>query len=273
MYLRYELIMPLVVDFPTYWEDVEPLGFFIYKEIAMNETEKKVAILVDGGFYRRRAQTLWGKKSAADRATELENYCRLHLQEGSRGNKQRNSLYRIFYYDCKPSDKKMHHLLTNKAIDLAKSDLYAWNTEFFDELMRKRKFAMRLGRLSDLQHYNLKHDSTKALVKGKKTLEDLTEDDFELVVTQKGVDMMIGVDIASLSFKQQVEQIILISADSDFVPAAKLARREGIDFILDPMGIKIQNDLIEHIDGLRTKVKAIKPKVEIILSDESLEDI
>ncbi len=28
----------------------------------------------------------------------------------------------------------------------------------------------------------------------------------------------------------QIDQIILIAGDSDFVPAAKLARREGIDF-------------------------------------------
>ena len=40
---------------------------------------------------------------------------------------------------------------------------------------------------------------------------------------------------------------------SDFVPAAKLARREGIDFILDPMNANIKDDLFEHIDGLRSQ--------------------
>jgi uncharacterized LabA/DUF88 family protein len=44
----------------------------------------------------------------------------------------------------------------------------------------------------------------------------------------------------------------LISGDSDFVPAAKLARREGIDFILDPMGQVIRDDLSEHVDGIRS---------------------
>ncbi|WP_255251341.1 NYN domain-containing protein [Pseudomonas indica] len=48
--------------------------------------------------------------------------------------------------------------------------------------------------------------------------------------------MRIGVDVASLSFKKQVDQIVLIAGDADFVPAAKMARREGIDFILDPCG-------------------------------------
>ena len=65
--------------------------------------------------------------------------------------------------------------------------------------------------------------------------------------------MRIGVDIASVTFKKQVDRIILISGDSDFVPAAKQARREGVDFILDPMRSTIKDDLFEHIDGMRTK--------------------
>ena len=64
--------------------------------------------------------------------------------------------------------------------------------------------------------------------------------------------MKIGLDIASLSYKKQVDQIVLISGDSDFVSAAKLARREGIDVVLDPLGAPIKEDLFEHIDGLRT---------------------
>ena len=53
--------------------------------------------------------------------------------------------------------------------------------------------------------------------------------------------------------------IILISGDSDFVPAAKQARREGIDFILDPMRSPIKEDLFEHIDGMRTKAPKLSP--------------
>ena len=62
--------------------------------------------------------------------------------------------------------------------------------------------------------------------------------------------MKIGLDISSLAYKKFVNQVILISGDSDFVPVAKLARREGIDFVLDPMWTHINADLHEHIDGL-----------------------
>ncbi len=71
-------------------------------------------------------------------------------------------------------------------------------------------------------------------------------------VKQKGVDMRIGIDITSLALKKQVSRIVLISGDSDFVPAAKFARREGIDFILDSMHAPIKSDLHEHIDGKHT---------------------
>ena len=64
--------------------------------------------------------------------------------------------------------------------------------------------------------------------------------------------MKVGLDIATLSFKEQVNQIILIAGDSDFVPVAKFARREGVDFILDPMLNPIDPSLLEHIDGLMT---------------------
>ena len=64
--------------------------------------------------------------------------------------------------------------------------------------------------------------------------------------------MKIGMDIASLAYKQQVEQIVLIAGDSDFVPAAKLARREAIDILLDPLDQAIKENLFEHIDGKRS---------------------
>ena len=144
-----------------------------------------------------------------------------------------------------------------KQVDLGKTDLYAWTVEFFNELKKKRKFAIRLGKLAEEQaHYTIRPEIVKKLYSGKLNFEDLKEEDFYLSIDQKGVDMKIGLDIASMAYKRQVDQIILISGDSDFVSAAKLARREGIDFVLDSLGSPIKSDLFEHIDGLRTCDKA-----------------
>lgn len=210
----------------------------------------KTAILVDGGFYRRRVQSKIGERTPQERANELDNYCRRHLIEK---NQAPHELYRIFYYDCPPMSKKVYHPFTRKQIDFSKSDLNKWMTEFLAELKQHRKFALRLGKLADAQAcYTLRVDAVKKLCSGKLSLDELRENDFMVQVDQKGVDMKIGLDIASLSYKKQVDQIVLISGDSDFVSAAKLARREGIDFVLDPLGATIKEDLFEHIDGLRT---------------------
>lgn len=210
----------------------------------------RTAIMVDGAFYRKRAYYFWGEKSAADRAKELDHYCKRHIKE----EKADSELYRVFYYDCPPSTKKIYHPLTKKTVDLKTTDQYIWTNAFFRELMHQRKFALRLGHLAEEQaFYNIKPNITRKLLNGSMSVQDLKESDFVLDIKQKGVDMRIGVDIASVTFKKQVDRIILISGDSDFVPAAKQARREGVDFILDPMRSVIKDDLFEHIDGMRTK--------------------
>lgn len=214
----------------------------------------RTAILVDGGFYRKRACYLWGQKTADARANELISYCHAHLQKAD--GKDERSLYRIFYYDCEPMKRvSVFHPLSKQNVDLDKSDTFKWSAQFLGELKKKRKLAIRLGTLAGRPNYNLKPEITKELLLGTKLLTDLTEADFVFNAQQKGVDMKIGIDIASLAYKRQVDQIILIAGDSDFVPAAKMARREGIDFILDPMQAKVKDDLFEHIDGLETPWK------------------
>ena len=194
----------------------------------------------------------WGKKTPEARASELYAYCNSHLRHQQQYDRGR-SLYRIFYYDCPPIGKTVYHPLLKKGIDFRRSDTYAWANSFFQELKKQRKVALRLGELSDeFAAFQLSSEKLKALGLQKIIFSDLKEEDFRITFQQKGVDMKIGLDIASLSYKKQVDQIILIAGDSDFVPAAKLARREGIDFILDPMGADIKPNLFEHIDGLNS---------------------
>lgn len=215
----------------------------------MSDFHETTAILVDGAFYRKRAYYLFGNKTPEARAEELFEYCRRHLKTSNKG--ERNYLYRIFYYDCPPLENCLYHPLLKQVVDMSQTSTFSWSTQFYKELKNKRKVALRMGVIQEREsNYQLKNKILKKLFRGELTLSDLKQDDFEPNFVQKGVDMRIGLDIASLAYKKQVTQIVLISGDSDFVPAAKLARREGIDFILDPMWQKIRSDLNEHIDGL-----------------------
>ena len=256
--------MSLVVSPPNIWAWPNPRTFLLHKKEGF---QMRTAILVDGGFYRRRAQIMLGDKTAAERAEELNNYCHRHLcsyhkdKKDHERSKRVSDLYRIFYYDCLPMDKKVFHPFLQKQIDYSKSELYTWMHAFIDELKRKRKFAIRLGKLADEQaHFTIRPDIIKKLCNGHMQFNELTQQNFMLEVDQKGVDMKIGLDISSLAYKKQVDQIVLISGDSDFVPAAKLARREGIDFVLDALYSPIKPDLFEHIDGLQTCDSNFKPK-------------
>lgn len=208
--------------------------------------------MVDGGFYRKQANILFGEKSPKERADELFTYCKRHLKEDFKGEEK--ALYRIFYYDCPPSEKNIYNPITNKSVNLKKSELYKWSNEFFKELSHQRKVALRMGELLESSAgYRFKPDVIKKLCRGELDIKDLTEKDLVLDIQQKGVDMRIGLDIASLANKRLVQQIVLIAGDSDFVPAAKYARREGIDFILDPMWHTVKDNLMLHIDGKVTK--------------------
>lgn len=130
---------------------------------------------------------------------------------------------------------------------------------FLNNLKQRRKVALRMGFFADEEmNYVFSAETVKKLCKKSITIDDIQESNLVLNMRQKGVDMKIGLDIASLAYKKLVDQIVLISGDSDFVPAAKLARREGIDFVLDPMGSDIRDDLFEHIDGLQSYWKRAK---------------
>lgn len=105
----------------------------------------KTAIMVDGAFYRKRAFFFWGDKTPAERAEELAQYCKRHIKEEKEGAE----LYRVFYYDCPPSAKKIYHPYLKRTIDLSMTEQYRWTNEFFRELMHQRKFALRFGRLAE----------------------------------------------------------------------------------------------------------------------------
>ena len=68
---------------------------------------------------------------------------------------------------------------------------------------------------------------------------------------QKGVDVCLSVDLVKLSCKGIIDKAILITGDSDFVPAVNVAKEEGIVTILyfsktPPM--YVHNELLDACD-------------------------
>ncbi|MBF0186084.1 MAG: NYN domain-containing protein [Magnetococcales bacterium] len=216
----------------------------------------KVAILIDGGYFLKRLPAI--RPFPADGHVEHIVYCLDRLVNGHLEKLNQTlslpvswaMLHRVMYYDAKPYSDNATRPVSKKNLNFGISDLAKQREALFAALRRKRMFALRLGHVYREGDWTLSHEALKSLLKGERQIADLTDDDFSLGLRQKGVDMRIGIDIASLAYKKQVEKIVLVAGDADFVPAAKLARREGIEFILDPMWRSVSPDLYEHIDGL-----------------------
>lgn len=244
--------------------DAPTLELFLYSVIYMENKNShstvshppvKIAVLIDGGFFVKRFNSLYNKDKTMS-GTEVAEY--LYTMAHQHVGKQ-NTLYRIFYYDCTPFSKKVRNPITNKLIDYSKTPEHKFREELIEALKKKRKVALRIGSLKDNNNWFLHQSVLKQLLKKQIQVSEIKENDIYLDIRQKGIDMKIGVDITSLALKKFVDTIVLFSGDSDFVPAAKLARREGIDFILDPMEANVEPQLFEHIDGMKmAKVKIKK---------------
>jgi len=219
----------------------------------------KVAILIDGSYFLKRLPSVRPDVAPTDPmavARAVGRLVRSHLIQLNDAAYQVPNpyqlLYRTFYYDAHPYVGKAHHPISKFAIDYARTDQARFRRELFVALRSSPNLAVRLGEIRKDRNRSwiLDAEPQKALLAGCKTAEELTDDDFTPALRQKGVDMRIGLDIASLTLKGHANIIVLVSGDSDFVPAAKLARREGVRFILDPLWQNISPDLNEHIDGL-----------------------
>jgi uncharacterized LabA/DUF88 family protein len=211
----------------------------------------KVAVLVDLGFFLPRYRHLIECKADPLHSAERVACALFDTAERHVDREHGEQLYRIFVYDCKPLDKKAHNPITGKSVDFSRTRVFKFRNELHRELVCMRKVALRLGELADDSHWIIRPDPLKRLLRKEITLDDLQEADLHYNITQKGVDIKFGIDIASLAYKRLVEKIVLITGDSDFVPAAKLARREGLDVVLDPLWNHIALSLHEHIDGLK----------------------
>ena len=216
----------------------------------------RVAILIDGGFFLRRLPRLTDPAilSDPDRANQaLADLVDGHLKEinlTERAINHYSLLYRCFFYDALPYTGQGHLPVSKWAVNYAKSPQAIFRLALLERLRGHSDFALRLGEVRRRREWIITEKAQKDLLAGRRAATDLTDNDFTPGFQQKAVDMRIGLDIASLTLKKQADTIVLVTGDSDFVPAARLARREGARVILDPLRQRVAADLFEHIDQL-----------------------
>ncbi len=67
--------------------------------------------------------------------------------------------------------------------------------------------------------------------------------------------MLIGLDVATLSYKRLVDRIILFSYDTDLLPAILLAKDNGVQIVLPAIEgiIEPPKEMIREADFVRNK--------------------
>lgn len=117
-------------------------------------------------------------------------------------------------------------------------------TPYLHDLARKDLFAVRQGVLK-FRGYVIR--------RGHQPSNPPVDSDFTPKFEQKGVDMRIGLDMATIAANRSVDLIALMTNDTDCVPAMKLFRRAGIQVALVCIpGCNPAPELLAHSDFKRS---------------------
>jgi uncharacterized LabA/DUF88 family protein len=107
---------------------------------------------------------------------------------------------RTYYYYCMP--------FQGTPPSSEESSRYGRADKFVKTLTKLPKFEVRLGRFQKIQN-GLSSDGAAAYV-------------------QKGIDVMLAVDLVKMSWSKQIDRAIMLAADSDFVYAVQTAKDAGV---------------------------------------------
>ena len=144
---------------------------------------------------------------------------------------------RMLYYDCAPYVGRVILPVSGEVKEYAGSD------RWLHEIASMDLFAVRRGVLK-FRGFERKRQATN-----NATLSDA---DFKPQFEQKGVDMRIGLDIASYAADRLAQRIILLTNDTDCVPAIKFARKAGLQTVLIQVPkCKPAPELVAHSDFRR----------------------
>lgn len=200
--------------------------------------------MIDGGFLVKKFKTATRRHLEIEDVTTIaKNILRYYALDGKS--------HRIYYYDCPPSSEEATLPISRNKYSFASTKGYEKRTEFITNLKREDFFSVRKGVLA-FKGWTLKRSCfdkhSRQLVHST-----LSDDCFKPNFQQKGVDTKIGLDIAWASYEKIAKNILLITGDSDFTPAIKTARRNGIFVYLFTMNHGVRQDILLNADVLNVK--------------------
>ena len=191
---------------------------------------KKAAVFIDGGHLRACAKQA-KQAFTTDLIVKVAKAC---VRTGE-------ELFRIQYYDCEPFQGSVKLPVSGK------TRVFAGGNPLLTDLSRKELVAVRRGVLK-FRGWQRTNASLKAAIPSG----SLTDADFTAKWEQKGVDLRIGLDMVTMTESRGAELIVLLTGDTDMIPAMKLARGRGLQLAgVDLPNRKIIPELKAHLDLFR----------------------
>lgn len=196
----------------------------------------KYAILIDAGFLKR-------KLGSQAEPLDINGVCTFIDAVPEHSALVGMNLHRVYWYDAPPLDSRVTKPLLGGKINFGVTSLARANALLLGALCEVPYVSVRRG---DLVFRGWKVRQGK--LPEKDASVTLTAPDLEPNIHQKGVDMRLGLDIATITLKGHADVFVLVAGDSDFVPAMKFARREGAQLFLVTLGHAVRSDMLEHSD-------------------------
>jgi uncharacterized LabA/DUF88 family protein len=178
------------------------------RHLCIGRDMSRVAIFIDGGYVDKVLRHEFGGAKIAYARFSQEISAQIHPDI---------DILRTYYYHCLPykSDPPTPE----------ESQRFASMQNFLDAINRLPRFEVRLGRLAR---------------RGP-------DKDGRYYFEQKMIDVLLSIDLVHLSSKGQIGYVAIVGGDSDFVPAIKMAKSEGVSVWLFH-GERPRNDLLDIAD-------------------------
>jgi uncharacterized LabA/DUF88 family protein len=187
---------------------------------------KRLIVQIDGGYLRAQAR----RDSYEYTVDFIEDF--IHTLPS-----KTEELLRVLYYDCRPYQ--------GDAVLPVSGQPYSFKSGggWLDELASRDYFAVRTG---ILKFRGWKPRSMPVSSSG------LSDNDFRPDFEQKGLDLRIGLDIAKIIETRAADRLLLISSDTDLIPALDLARNSGLQVMgVDFPSGPLHGEILSHFDLVR----------------------
>ena len=175
----------------------------------------KVAVFIDGRYLAKVLGTYRRDDSSGQRR-RVEHRKLINDLVAEAGTDR--EIIRIYYYDCLPYQN-------NDDPTYEQTMRMEGTQRFHAALRRLPRFEVKLGRVA---------------YRGN-------DSDGKPIYEQKRVDLLLGMDLIMHAVKHTVDEVFLVTGDSDFIPAIQAVKAEGIVTYLAYGGMVYQ-DLCDTAD-------------------------